>query len=177
MAAVKSVRFSLVVCILELQDVENRGNKTVWGLQGLNRAACEAFFTVTVRCPDESIDCLWCTKVSLTFWISRLNSPQSSRFPPSDFWHCQTWDKETRKTLEWWYIPNIVTDRWQTNLFETTISHGHQLKGHILYLFFFFFHDTATLWVYFVFPKIKIKIHPQCSRLHCGRMFHFLLCY
>lgn len=58
----QSVGFSLVICILGLQDVENRGNKMVWSLQGLNRAACETFVTITVRWPDESIDCLWCTK-------------------------------------------------------------------------------------------------------------------
>lgn len=53
---------------------------------------------------------------SLTFWISQLNSPQSSRFRPSDSSHCQTWETQNqtainfidlesqRKTTDWLLI-------------------------------------------------------------------------
>lgn len=37
-----------------------------------------------------------CLGTPLTFWISQLNSPQSSRFPPSDSLRCQTCDKDKK---------------------------------------------------------------------------------
>lgn len=39
-----------------------------------------------------------CLGAPLTFWISQLNSPQSSRFPPSDSLRCQTCDKGNKDT-------------------------------------------------------------------------------